>query len=288
MAARNFIEVSFRAPADTEDLFTALADRGMLGAWEQEGIVRLYWAEENWDASVLQDVKGALERSNERVACADLKVNVVPDRDWNSVWAASQTPIRIGRRVRIRQSWHPSDPEFTGVELVIDPKRAFGSGYHATTQLVIEWLEDRVRSGARVLDIGTGSGILAMVALRLGAAFALGIDIDTVALQCATEAAAANGFGPELKLQAISFEEIDCSAFDLVLANLDGRTLRKLCPLLPQLLTHGGFACLSGMLVEDYEEIALLLRQARLKISDRRERAEWLALEVQKTDHALD
>ena len=105
-----------------------------------------------------------------------------------------------------------ADPEFSGIELVIDPRRAFGTGYHATTQLVVEWLEAHVRGGGVVLDVGTGSGILAMTAIRLGAASALGVDNDPVAVECAREYAVLNGFGPELELRVASFEDLDAGS----------------------------------------------------------------------------
>ena len=166
--------------------------------------------------------------------------------------------------MRIRQSWHAADPEFRGIELVIDPKRAFGTGYHATTQLVVEWLEEHIRGGERVLDVGTGSAILAMTAIRLGAASALGLDNDPVAVECAAEYAALNGFGGELELRVASFEDLDAGKFDVIVANLDIRTLPRLCEFLKRLMADGAIACLSGLQEQDYEEVAAALAQAGL------------------------
>ena len=91
-------------------------------------------------------------------------------QDWNAQWAASVKPIRIGRRIGIRPSWTTMELPEDGIEIVLDPTQAFGTGHHATTHLLIEWLEDvSWLTGYRVLDVGTGSGILSMVALRLGA-----------------------------------------------------------------------------------------------------------------------
>jgi ribosomal protein L11 methyltransferase len=142
-------------------------------------------------------------------------------------------------------------------------------------------LEEQIHGSERVLDIGTGSGILAMIAIRLGAASALAIDIDTVALECAREYLELNGFGAELELRVSSFESLGPDRFDMVVANLDIKTLPLLCDYLPNLLKAGGIACFSGLQGQDYEEIAGSLSRAGFNISRRMEREEWLALEVQ-------
>ena len=107
----------------------------------------------------------------------------------------SVRPIRIGRRIVIRPSWEPVALQAQDIEIVLDPKQAFGTGHHATTRMLLEWLEDLIHGGEFVLDVGTGSGILAMVALRLGAASALGVECDPVAVDCARDYARENGFG---------------------------------------------------------------------------------------------
>jgi ribosomal protein L11 methyltransferase len=188
----------------------------------------------------------------------------------------------LGRNIRIRQSWNLNDADFRGIEIILDPKRAFGTGYHATTQLVIEWLEDNIKGGEQILDIGAGSGILSMIALRLGAAMALAVDIDAVALECAGEYAALNGFGPELEFRVCSFEDLGPEQYDIVLANIDGRTLPTLSRFLPGLLKAGGSACYSGLQQQDYGEVAGALSEGGFQITSQMQRDEWLALEIRK------
>jgi ribosomal protein L11 methyltransferase len=112
------------------------------------------------------------------------------------------------------------------IEIVLDPKRAFGTGRHATTRMLLEWLEDVRQGGESVLDVGTGSSLLAVMALRLGARRAVGLDHDPVALECAQKYALADGFGSELSLQDSPLP-LNQSA-ELVLANLDRPTLLHL------------------------------------------------------------
>jgi ribosomal protein L11 methyltransferase len=278
----DFIEVSVRTRVDSGELLAMLQEGEPLGGWEKDGVLYIYWPEAKWGSKALEDLKRALVRLEGGQREVSLTIRSIPDEDWNATWAASLHPIRLGRRIRIRQSWHCSDAAFDGIELVIDPKRAFGTGHHATTQLVIEWLEGHIHGGERILDVGTGSGILAMAALRLGAVSALAIDNDPAAVECAREYSEANGFGPELELRAASFDDCALDRFDVIVANLDARALPRLCRIMPGLLSVGGLACLSGLQSRDYEEIAQAATSAGLRIHARMEREDWLALVVSR------
>jgi ribosomal protein L11 methyltransferase len=278
----NYVEVSIRADVDSGELLARLQDGETLGGWEKDGIIHIYWPEEKWTSAALDDLRSALAAMGIQAQESDVIIQEVPDKDWNATWAASLQPIRLGRRIRVRQSWHSIDPTFDGIELVIDPKRAFGTGYHATTQLVIEWLENQIRGGERILDVGTGSGILSMVTIRLGAASALAIDNDPVAVECAREYAAANGFGSELELRTASFEELGPGEFDVIVANIDGKTLPRFCGIMPQLLSLTGVACLSGLQEPDYEVIRDVLMKINFHVQLRFGREDWLALVVSR------
>jgi len=160
--------------------------------------------------------------------------------------------------------------------------RAFGTGHNATTQLAIEWLEEHIRGGERVIDIGTGTGILAMAALRLGADSVLAIENDSAALECAKENAVMNSFGRELEFRAGSFENLDAGRYDVIVANLNGKTMLDLCVELPKILKPGGVACLSGLQQQDYDEVAAGLWNAGLQINASMRREDWLALEASR------
>ncbi|MBN2317520.1 MAG: 50S ribosomal protein L11 methyltransferase [Acidobacteria bacterium] len=278
---QNFVEVVIKAKVEAGELLGMLDESKFLGCWEEEGILHIYWPEDRWDEGVPADLKRILEGFG--IGNADLTINTLQDRDWNAAWAASLKPIRLGRKVRIRQSWHEPDSDFDGIELVIDPKRAFGTGYHETTRLVIEWLEDHVRGGERILDIGTGSGILSMIAIRLGASSSLAVDIDPVAVDCAREYSAANGFGPELEFRVDSFENLASGPYNVILANIDGRTLPILSGFLPRLMKEEGIACYSGLQTQDLEEVEASLTKAGFRITAQTRRGEWLSLEVKSS-----
>ena len=274
----NYVEVNFRTDVDSGEILAMLEGCENLGCWEEGGVVHIFWPEHLWTPAALDDLKKALAVFN--LDTDGLTISAVPDKDWNATWAASLTPLRLGRHFRVRQSWHPPDDAFKGFDLVIDPKRAFGTGHHITTQLVVEWLEKNIRGGEKVLDVGTGSGILSMAAIRLGAESALGIDNDPVAIECAREYARLNGFGDELELRVGSFDEYADKRFDVVVANIDGKTLPLLCPVLPLWLKTGGVACFSGLQTPDLQEVSMALRHAGFVIREQVAREDWLALDL--------
>ena len=279
----NYIEAVFRADVDSGEILAMLHGGEELGCWENDGVIHIFWPESRWSRETLEDLRRTMSVFGIDTEAAGLTINTVPDKDWNATWAASLTPIRLGRRIRVRQSWHSPEEGFDGIELVIDPRRAFGTGHHATTQLVVEWLEKRISGGERVLDVGTGSGILAMAAIKLGAASALGIDNDHVAVECAREYALVNGFGAELELRVGSFDDCVDGDFDIIVANIDGKTLPSLCPRLARLMKPGdpgeGRICLSGLQEHDLEEITAALNHAGFAVKMKTSREEWLALE---------
>jgi len=277
---RKYIEVHLRSSVDAGELLGLLEEGASLGACEMDGGVSLYFLLGSWHDGMRASLEDALRRLGETEAAATLTVTELPDQDWNASWTESLQPICLGRRILVRQSWNSALVPPGGFELIIDPKRAFGTGYHATTRLLVEWLDNLIGGGERVLDAGTGSGILAMAALRLGARSALGIDNDPEAIECAKEYAALNGFGAELELRVVSLEDLAPEPFDLVLANLDRRILTRYFPALHSFLKPEGGLLVSGLLIEEKDEIRALLASAGWSIKEQHERDEWLALEL--------
>lgn len=273
-----YMEIRVITSVDAGELLGMLEKTACLGAWTREDGFCLYWPADGWDPRSLHILEDSLRRLGASVEAGTLTVAELQDRDWNARWAESLQPIKLGRRILIRQSWNAAAIPEGGFELIIDPKRAFGTGYHATTQLMAEWLEDKVRAGGRVLDVGTGSGILAMVALRLGATSALAIDQDPEAIECAREYAAVNGFGAALELRVTELAELEREEFDLVLANLDRNTLVRHFDCFHRFVKAGGCLLISGLQRDDETEISGSLEAAGWLVLDRRCRDEWLAL----------
>jgi ribosomal protein L11 methyltransferase len=168
----------------------------------------------------------------------------LPERDWVRENRDSFTPIHVGGALWICPSWH-SPPVAEAVNLVLDPGAAFGTGRHPTTLLCLRWLARNPPKGARVIDYGCGSGILAIAALKLGAREALGVDIDDLARETAAENAQRNGVGAAFRVQAPGGE---IAAGEVVLANILADTLIELADELTRLTLPGGRILLSGIL----------------------------------------
>ncbi|MDH3504097.1 MAG: 50S ribosomal protein L11 methyltransferase [Nitrospirota bacterium] len=272
-------ELTLPVSVDAAELAGILACPEFLGAWEAEGSVVLYWSKNG--AEILQQVRSAVSVLGVTLAEGSLQFHPVKAQDWNATWAASVQPIRIGRRIGIRPSWATMDMPQDGVELIIDPKQAFGTGHHATTQLILEWLEEVTWApGMRVLDVGTGSGILAMAALRLGATSAMGIDVDATALDCAREYAVVNKIKEELELHCCQMATLQAQIFDVILANLDRKTILQVYFEFSRMRGPHTQLVVSGLLEEDESEIVQRLEEQGWLRRNVRRRDGWIAIQL--------
>jgi ribosomal protein L11 methyltransferase len=200
-----------------------------------------------WFDSLAGAQRGAI------AAGVDGAIAEVADRDWAEAWKRDLVPFAVGR-VWVRPSWIAAPAPPGCAEVVLDPGMAFGTGAHPTTALCLEALSDLIaaRPGASVLDVGTGSGLLAIAARKLGAGRVVGNDTDPVAVRVARENAARNGVELELVLEPAPAIP---GAFDLVVANILANTLVELAPALAARLAPGGVLLLSGLLAGQEGEV---------------------------------
>lgn len=184
-------------------------------------------------------------------------IETLADNDWVRLTQAQFEPIRISARLWIVPTWHvPSDPE--AVNIVLDPGLAFGTGSHPTTRLCLRWLDDNLKGGESVLDYGCGSGILAIAALKLGAARTVGVDVDSQAVTASRDNAIANQVG---NVQFCQPDNAPSGSYDLVVANILTNPLRMLAPLLASATRQGGQIVLSGILEEQAQDVMDIYRQ---------------------------
>jgi ribosomal protein L11 methyltransferase len=204
----------------------------------------------------------------------------LPDEDWGEGWKKDLRPIDVGR-VRVRPSWIEAPAPSGAVEVVLDPGMAFGTGSHPTTALCLGALGEilAARPGASVLDVGTGSGLLAIAARKLGAGRVAANDVDPKAVEVARENAAANGVSLEIVGDPLALVP---GVFDVVVANILANTLVDLAPELASKLAPGGVVLLAGILVPQEAEVLQAFRAAGLAPLDGRRDGEWSLLALEK------
>ena len=211
----------------------------------------------------------------------ELRTRIVHEANWAEAWKAHFPVMRIGRRLVIRPTWrrHRSAPD--DVVLALDPGMAFGTGLHPTTRLCLTALEsiaDRGRlGGARVLDVGCGSGILAIAALRLGAERAVGLDTDPIAIEATRANARRNRVARRLRADLGSLPS-GRGPFDVVLANLIAGLLVPLAPLLRDEVAPGGLLLASGIFIDREAEVRGAFEAAGLVVDERAVEGDWVAL----------
>jgi ribosomal protein L11 methyltransferase len=200
------------------------------------------------------NVKHALD-----AACAQLNISVpekytlsiVEEQDWVRLTQAQFDPIKISPRLWIVPTWHEAVDK-DAINIALDPGVAFGTGSHPTTHLCLQWLDAHIRGGETLLDYGCGSGILAIAAMKLGAASAHGIDIDAQAVVAAKNNAAQNQVAIRFTLP----EKSQPHTYDIVVANILSNPLKVLAPLLASYTRSGGAIVLSGILEPQWQEVA--------------------------------
>ncbi len=210
---------------------------------------------------------------------------MVEETDWAEAWKAHYHPLRIGRRLVIRPLWTEVELGADDVEVALDPGMAFGTGTHPTTQLCLEAIEALMPLGVNVLDLGTGSAILAIAAAKLGAASVLALDIDPIAVEAAAKNVEQNGVSDKITVQEGSLSSVITSArrFDFMLCNILARIIIQMCDEhLGDTIRPGGLGIFSGIIVDQADDVEAALRKTGLDPYARRIQGDWVVIEARR------
>lgn len=299
-----WIEVTLRVDGEAAEATAGVLQRyGYQGvAVEHEGIppdkldedqippattlaVKAYIPEDEQSDALKKQLEDALGYMNMMYPMPTPVYKIVEEADWAEAWKAHYHPVRIGKRLLIRPLWTEVELQPDDVEIALDPGMAFGTGTHPTTQLCLEATEDLLVPGAQVLDLGTGSGILAIAAAKLGAAHVLALDNDAIAVEAAIENAEQNGAAAKITVQEGSLETVVGSArrFDLILVNILARIIIQMCSQhLGEVVRPGGLAIFSGIIVEQADDVEAALRSTGLQPYARRVQGDWVVIEARR------
>ena len=210
-------------------------------------------------------------------------VREVHEEDWANAWREHFVAHRVGRNLVIRPSWREFEAAVEDLVITLDPGMAFGTGLHPTTRLALAAVENHVRLGDRVLDVGTGSGILALAAAKLGAASILACDIDEVAVDAAQSNVEANGMASIIAVQQGSVDlSISAGVFDVVIANIIANVIIELAPMLSAAVRTGGTLVASGILDIRIDQVRSALEPFGLIIDEILEESDWRAIVCHK------
>ncbi|WP_205229787.1 50S ribosomal protein L11 methyltransferase [Azospira oryzae] len=257
------------ADAGTPEETPQFGEPGMdiAAAWDHSRIAALFEADADAGAVLTACCAGL------GLPTPPFTLETVEEQNWVQLTQSQFDPIRVSDKLWIVPSWHET-PAPDAINLILDPGMAFGTGSHPTTRLCLEWLERYVTADCSLLDYGCGSGILAIAAARLGANPVTGVDIDPQAVDAAKANAERNGVSAHF---ADSREPID-GQFDILIANILANPLKALAPALAAHVRPGGWLALSGILVEQEEELmAIYSPWFAMAVADRREG--WVCLE---------
>ena len=263
-----------------------LSELGAAGIWEREeadpGHTRLSAYFEN--PCDLESIRTALRPIFQRdeLDLPDLEATPVKDQDWSEKWKKSWTSFALGRRFFVVPSWSDADCPDDRIPIFIDPGQAFGTGTHETTQLTVEAMEIWMEPRKTVLDLGTGSGILAIAAKHLEARAVHACDTDPVAIEVARENLKLNG-GEKTGLMCGSIDAFANDSVSFLLCNLTAEVIGEILPEIERAMRPQGIAVLSGILTSQSRDIRHKAGPLGLSVLQERTRGEWSVLIMRKT-----
>lgn len=241
-------------------------------AWDHSRVVALT-NEDDDQAAIVAAAAGQIKLAT----LPKFTTRKVEEQDWVRLTQSQFAPIHIGKNIWVVPSWHEA-PDPDGLILELDPGLAFGTGSHPTTRLCMEWLEANPAPGKTVLDYGCGSGILAMVAKKVGAGEVVGVDIDPQAIESAADNAQRNECEIEYFLpDTFAQSKHAAQKFDIVVANILSSPLKLMAPMLSGRVAPGGALILSGVLARQAEEVAAAYAPF-IKLGVWAEQDGWVAL----------
>jgi len=271
-----------------EPISNFLMERGSLGLHLEEGdgwsVVTGYFNDEQADGTLqevlvaVQTYVAALREIDPSLEEPTLSLRPVEEEDWEEEWRSRFGLIRVTPRMMIRPSWEPYAPTRDEIVLIIDPKMAFGTGEHPTTRICLRGLEDLVKPGSRVLDVGTGTGVLSIAAVKLGARRVLALDVDENAVASCRENVVLNETAEHVQVIRGTLDAAVSGPFDLVVANIQFSVIVPFLCHVSRVLDGSGTAFFSGLLEQEEVAFRTALEEKGFEVSGVDREGEWIGM----------
>lgn len=275
----NYIELQVQVSPDFTDILMAeLAELNFESFVETDEGLNAYIIESDFNAVAVDDL---VAKYGSQTAIA-YQVSTLEKRNWNAEWEQSYQPIEVADQVRVRASFHELDDRFT-YDIIINPKMSFGTGHHETTAMMLEQQLRLDHQGKTVLDVGTGTGILAILAAKMGAKSVLAFDIEEWAVENTRENADLNHCPQVTVFEGTIADVSNAERFDIVLANINRNVLLAEIPAYVSLLNDSGQLAVSGFYEMDAPDIEQKATEAGLKSVQLLTKNQWASILFEKT-----
>lgn len=279
-----YLDILLSVPNDDslrETLAYQLHQLGFEGLMEDQDGLHAYILREHWD-NALQTSVQAVWNTHAPYSIAISSITEIKNQNWNRQWEESIQPIAVTERIIITPSWHPLPEQEQKTVLIIDPKMSFGTGYHESTRLVLRMLERYLIANSTVLDVGTGTGILAIAAVKLGAQLAIGVDVDEWSYVNGKENVERNGLVKYVDVRHGSLDVVQEREFGMIMANITRIAITELLPAMLDKLQKDGLLLLSGLMADDRIAMEKTLQQHRCTLLSVINENEWIGIAARR------
>ena len=273
-----YTKLSIHATEEQGEIVSAYLADFPFDSFDYDGEFLNAYAPQSQMEEIRQDVENLLEGEG----FLNYFFEEIESQNWNATWESDFEEVEVRGEVLIRAPFHPERIGYAGMEVIIQPKMSFGTGHHSTTQLMIESLLDGEIEGKRVLDMGSGTGVLAIVAAKLGASDVLAVEIDDMAEESVRENIELNGVTEKIESICGDARAIEGREFDIVLANINRNILLADMEAYVATMPNGGKLVMSGFLAEDVEILKEKAQSLGYTLTRHRTNDVWQALEFQR------
>ena len=281
---KTYIEISISADeSQRELLIPTMVELGCEGFQEIDNALLCYVDKIRWTNERNELFKEQLKKLHQTISAnASIQFREIIEENWNEQWERSIQPIEVGNKLVIKPSWCNYEKKNNRFVIQIDPKMSFGTGYHETTRLTLRLLEKYLHIESSMLDVGTGTGILAIAAIKLGARSAVGIDNDEWSIENARENVIINHVEDKVDISTKTLQEFPGSSFDIITANLTLNTNIDLLSGFKRLLQKSGVLLLSGLLASDKDKMMYAMQSNIFDVTEIISENEWIAIATKK------